>query len=114
MPAVYSTPAAAAASFAVRRGVLNVSVTAAGLVPDTYLDMRGWGKGVALVNGHNLGWFWPEAGPVTSMYVPGPWLRAGGNDVVLLGVLGAPHDLTRARSAAARPAGWRGRGGCAG
>lgn len=30
-----------------------------GLLPDTYLDVQGWGKGIAWVNGHNLGWYWP-------------------------------------------------------
>lgn len=29
------------------------------LLPDTYLDVQGWGKGIAWVNGHNLGWYWP-------------------------------------------------------
>mgnify|MGYP001809956363 CR=1 FL=1 len=27
--------------------------------PDTYLDVRGWGKGIAWVNGVNLGWYRP-------------------------------------------------------
>ena len=25
--------------------------------------MRGWGKGLAWINGHNLGWYWPSIGP---------------------------------------------------
>lgn len=30
---------------------------------DTYLDTEGWGKGVAYVNGFNLGRYWPLVGP---------------------------------------------------
>lgn len=36
---------------------------AEGTLPDTYIDVRGWGKGLLWVNGVNLGWFWPSAGP---------------------------------------------------
>ncbi len=49
---------------------------------DTFLDLRGWGKGVVWVNGHNLGRFW-GIGPQQTLYLPGPWLRAGANDVVV-------------------------------
>jgi beta-galactosidase len=54
---------------------------------DTFLDLRGWGKGVVWVNGHCLGRFW-NIGPTQTMYLPGPWLRAGRNDVVVLDLLG--------------------------
>ncbi len=53
---------------------------------DTYLDMRGWRKGVVFVNGHNLGKFW-EIGPQQTLYVPGPWLRKGKNEIVVLDLL---------------------------
>jgi len=49
---------------------------------DTYLDMRGWDKGTVWVNGHHLGRFW-SIGPQQTLYVPGPWLRSGANDVVV-------------------------------
>ena len=49
-------------------------------------------QGLAWVNGFNLGWYWPAAGPQMTTYVPGPLLRAGGNDVVLLEFLCAPSD----------------------
>jgi len=52
-------------------------------VGDTWLDLRGWGKGVVWVNGHNLGRFW-EVGPQRTLYLPGPWLRRGTNEVVVL------------------------------
>ncbi len=49
---------------------------------DTFLDMRTWGKGVAWVNGHALGRFW-NIGPTQTMYLPGPWLKAGENEVIV-------------------------------
>jgi beta-galactosidase len=53
---------------------------------DTFLDMRYWGKGYAWVNGHNLGRYW-NIGPQQTMYVPGPWLKPGDNEVVVLDFL---------------------------
>lgn len=51
-------------------------------VGGTYLDMREWGKGHAWVNGHHLGRYW-RIGPQQALYVPGPWLRKGRNEVVV-------------------------------
>ncbi|KAH8035296.1 hypothetical protein HPB51_004537 [Rhipicephalus microplus] len=42
---------------------------------DTFLDTTGWGKGVAFVNGFNLGRYWPSIGPQVTLYVPGVLLR---------------------------------------
>jgi len=66
-------------------------------VGDTFLDMRGWGKGCVWVNGHNLGRYW-RIGPQQSLFLPGPWLLQGKNEVVVL-------DLaeTSQRSLAGRP-----------
>lgn len=50
---------------------------------DTFLDTRGWGKGVVWINGHNLGRFW-SIGPQQTLYVPGPWLKRGRNEVIVL------------------------------
>jgi beta-galactosidase len=52
-------------------------------VGDTYLDMRGWGKGYVWVNGHNLGRYW-RIGPQQSLFVPAGWLKNGRNEVVVL------------------------------
>jgi len=61
---------------------------------DTFLDFRTWGKGVAWVNGHNLGRFW-DIGPQQTLYCPGPWLRAGRNEVIVFECDGArKHTLT--------------------
>jgi beta-galactosidase len=54
---------------------------------DTFLDMRPWSKGVAWVNGRCLGRFW-NIGPSQTMYLPGPWLKAGRNEIVILDMLG--------------------------
>ena len=51
-------------------------------IGDTFLDLRGWGMGVAWVNGHNLGRFW-SIGPQQTLYLPGPWLRKGRNEVIV-------------------------------
>ena len=59
---------------------------------DTFLDMRGWGKGVVWVNGHALGRFW-NLGPQQTLYLPAPWLRNGKNEIVIFG-LAAPKSPT--------------------
>ena len=55
---------------------------------DTFLDMRGWDKGTVWVNGHPLGRFW-SIGPQQTLYVPGPWLRRGANEVVVFDLGGS-------------------------
>lgn len=49
---------------------------------DTFLDTRGWGKGVVWINGHALGRFW-NVGPQQTLYVPAPWLRSGSNEIIV-------------------------------
>lgn len=53
-------------------------------VGDTYLNVAGWGKGVAYVNGFNLGRYWPLAGPQITLYVPNELLTVGQNSLVLI------------------------------
>ena len=50
------------------------------------MAMPGWAKGVAFLNGFNLGWYWPKAGPQMTLYIPGPMLRDGENELILLEV----------------------------
>lgn len=52
-------------------------------VGDTFLDMSRWGKGVVWVNGHNLGRYW-HIGPSQTLYLPGPWLKQGENEIIIL------------------------------
>jgi beta-galactosidase len=49
---------------------------------DTFLDLRGWGKGIVFVNGHNLGRYW-HIGPQQTLYCPGVWLKQGRNEIVV-------------------------------
>ena len=70
-----STPTAAAP--AVHRGAFELSH-----LGDTFLDMRGWGKGIVFVNGHNLGRYW-YIGPQQTLYCPGVWLHKGPNQIVI-------------------------------
>ncbi|XP_001603160.1 beta-galactosidase [Nasonia vitripennis] len=51
---------------------------------DTYLNTQGWGKGVAYINGFNLGRYWPSLGPQVTLYVPATYLKKGKNSLVLL------------------------------
>ena len=64
---------------------------------DTYLDMRGWGKGLVWVNGHNLGRYW-KIGPQQSLFVPAEWMRTGKNEVVVFDYeSGGQHSLAGIR-----------------
>ena len=62
---------------------------------DTFLDLRPWGKGVVWVNGHCLGRFW-NIGPTQTMYVPGPWLKRGKNQIVILDLTGPEKPVVAA------------------
>ncbi|XP_049781675.1 beta-galactosidase-like isoform X1 [Schistocerca cancellata] len=42
---------------------------------DTFLDVSGWHKGVAFVNGNNLGRYWPIEGSQVTLYVPAIFLQ---------------------------------------
>ncbi|GCB43686.1 beta-galactosidase [Streptomyces sp. NL15-2K] len=50
---------------------------------DTFLALPGWTKGQAWVNGFHLGRYW-NRGPQHTLYVPGPVLRPGTNELVVL------------------------------
>jgi beta-galactosidase len=58
---------------------------------DTFLDTRNLGKGVVFINGHNLGRFW-SVGPQQTLYVPGPWLHKGSNEIVVFDLLPQAHE----------------------
>jgi beta-galactosidase len=57
---------------------------------DTFLDMRGWGKGYVWLNGYNLGRYW-KIGPQQCLFVPSLWLRKGINQVIVLDLEPADH-----------------------
>uniref|UniRef100_A0A8C4EIK1 Beta-galactosidase n=1 Tax=Dicentrarchus labrax TaxID=13489 RepID=A0A8C4EIK1_DICLA len=49
---------------------------------DTFIKLPGWCKGVVFINGKNLGRYW-SIGPQQTLYVPGPWLHRGDNQVIV-------------------------------
>lgn len=59
----------------VYRGSFTLAATG-----DTFLDMRGWNRGIVFVNGINLGRYW-RVGPQQTLYMPGAWLHRGRNDI---------------------------------
>lgn len=61
---------------------------------DTFLDMRGWGKGMVWVNGHNLGRYW-QIGPQQTLYMPGCWLKKGSNEIVVLDIEPQEHYIVK-------------------
>ena len=54
---------------------------------DTFLDLRSWSKGVVWINGRCLARFW-AIGPTQTAYLPGPWLKRGVNEIVVLDLVG--------------------------
>ena len=59
---------------------------------DTFLDLHNWGKGDLWVNGHCLGRYW-NIGPTQTAYLPGCWLHAGQNEIVILDLLGPTQPV---------------------
>lgn len=77
-PAARNFTAAACTGACLYRGSFTATQQA-----DTFLDTSSLGKGFVWVNGIALGRAW-SIGPQTALYLPGPWLRKGRNEVVLL------------------------------
>lgn len=50
---------------------------------DARLELPGWTRGFVWINGFNLGRYW-SVGPQRSLYVPGPVLREGENELWVL------------------------------
>ncbi|CAB1349098.1 unnamed protein product [Coregonus sp. 'balchen'] len=49
---------------------------------DTFIRLPGWSKGVVFINGQNLGRHW-SIGPQQTLYLPGPWLKSGNNQIIV-------------------------------
>jgi beta-galactosidase len=71
------------------RGVLQAERPA-----DTFLDTSAFGKGEVWLNGRALGRVW-YVGPQKTLYVPGPWLKQGDNEVIVFDLEGAPGRTLR-------------------
>jgi beta-galactosidase len=61
---------------------------------DLYLASDGWTKGVAFVNGFNLGRYWSR-GPQRTLYVPRPATRAGANELVIFELHGTTTGVAQ-------------------
>ncbi|WP_306874090.1 glycoside hydrolase family 35 protein [Streptosporangium brasiliense] len=81
------------------RGSLEVEEPA-----DAFLALPGWEHGYVWVNGFGLGRYWSR-GPQRTLYLPGPVLRPGANEVVVLELdaVGEPVVEIRASPDLGRP-----------
>ncbi len=61
---------------------------------DTFLDTGDLTKGEVWINGRPLGRFW-NVGPQRTLYLPGPWLRPGANQIVVFDLQGEPDRQLR-------------------
>ena len=50
---------------------------------DTFLKLEGFTKGFCVLNGFNLGRYYNPAGPQQTLYVPGPLLKQGQNELIV-------------------------------
>jgi hypothetical protein len=81
-----------------RKGAIFKATFSVAAPADTYLDMINYQKGYVWVNGHNLGRYW-DIGPQKRLYCPGPWLKAGSNEVIVLDLLkNDPAPISGART----------------
>ncbi|MDR3562921.1 MAG: hypothetical protein P4N59_16010, partial [Negativicutes bacterium] len=55
----------------------SLTVPQASPVPDTYIRLPGWTKGIMWVNGFNIGRYWNPKGPQNNFYIPGTLLQQG-------------------------------------
>ncbi|MBV7390954.1 glycoside hydrolase family 35 protein [Enterococcus alishanensis] len=67
-------------------------------VEDTFLDISKFGKGIALINGVNLGRFW-EKGPYLTLYIPKALLKKGENELIIFETEGTYSETINLSSA---------------
>lgn len=53
-------------------------------IHDTFVNLEGFSKGNVFINGFNLGRYWLTAGPQKTLYLPGPLLKKGKNEIIVL------------------------------
>uniref|UniRef100_A0A8R1HN07 Glyco_hydro_35 domain-containing protein n=1 Tax=Caenorhabditis japonica TaxID=281687 RepID=A0A8R1HN07_CAEJA len=61
---------------------------------DTFLDVRGWGKGVVTINQYNIGRYWSSVGPQQTLFVPSEFLHKGTNLIMFYEFEGATTACT--------------------
>lgn len=54
---------------------------------DTVLNFKGFTRGVAFINGFNLGRHWDTEGSENKLFIPAPLIRQGKNEIVVFDVL---------------------------
>lgn len=64
---------------------------------DTFLNLEGWGKGSAFLNGVNLGRYW-QVGPVHYLYIPAPLIQLGQNTIIIFETEGIASNKIRLES----------------
>lgn len=69
-----------------KRGIFFKGNFFLGAPGDTFLDLSNFKKGIAWVNGHNLGRYW-SIGPQKRLYCPASFLRKGTNEMIVLDLL---------------------------
>jgi beta-galactosidase len=79
------------------RGYFQMSQTG-----DVFLDVRSLRKGAIWINGHAIGRFW-NLGPQLTLYVPGPWLHEGKNEIVVFDLFGKPGTALPHLAGLAKP-----------
>ena len=84
-------PRASAGQPVFYRGAFEVGTPA-----DTFLHLPGFTKGIAWVNGVNLGRHW-NRGPQRSLYVPAPYLKKGKNELAVLELEGCDRAVAELR-----------------
>lgn len=87
-------PAASGPMLTLAGPVIACSTFELAAATDLFLDLSGWGKGVAWVNGFNLGRYW-RRGPQRTLYVPAPILRAGANSITIFEADAAADPVIR-------------------
>lgn len=65
---------------------------------DRYLRLDGWTKGSVFINGFNLGRYWSR-GPQRTLYIPGPALREGINELAIVELHGSAGPVVQFTSA---------------
>ena len=76
------------------RGNFSIGKISQEDMPDTWLDMSSWGKGMVYVNGYPLGRFW-NIGPQQTLYLPGCFLNDGDNEIMVFDILGPSQPVAK-------------------
>jgi len=63
----------------------------------TFFDSRNWTKGMLIINGFNLGRYWPEIGPQMTLYVPGAVFHSGEESDVIVMEMGENANASTAQ-----------------